>query len=111
MSDTVIPFPPRADAPVTTLPQMSRFRAATDEERRALNARLEAGDFDRHMRQCRVPKSEDLDSAARLEAAAALLAREADILRAHYRSDDFLALREMQSTLETMAARIRADWE
>lgn len=71
----------------------------------------EPGSFERDMRQRRVPKSEDLDSAARLDAAAAVLAREADILRVHYRSDDFLALREMQSALETMAARIRADWE
>lgn len=98
MSDTVIPFPPRVDAPVTTMP-------------RASFGLREPGSFERDMRQRRVPKSEDLDSAARLDAAAALLAREAEILRAHYRSDDFLALREMQSTLETMAARIRADWE
>lgn len=92
MTDTIIPFPARSDAPRAT-------------------AHVVQANFERDARQKRVPKSEDLDSAARLDALAAGLAKEAEILRLHYRSDASLSLREMQSLLETEAARIRAEWE
>lgn len=69
-------------------------------------------DFERDARRkTGIDKSLCLDAAARLDQIGAVLAHEADTARLHFRSDDFMALRDMQSFLETMAARIRAEWE
>lgn len=122
MTDTVIPFPtsqprsefglrpPKADKAVIDAALMLAREESARMETQATKQATGLS-FEQDLRQRRVPKSEDLDSAARLDAIAGLIAQEADIVRRHYRSDAFLLLREMQSMLETEAARIRADWE
>lgn len=132
MTETIIPFPARPDAPVTTMPRSEfglRARALSEDERRIVGAAMDLAEeadkrmeshakthtvqrsFERDMRAKRIDKGLELDAAARLEGLAVSLAHEAEIARNHFRSDDFVSLREMQSILETMAAAIRAEHE
>lgn len=67
--------------------------------------------FEQAQRRKHIDKGLELDAAARLDALALACAQESDVARTHFRSDDYVTLRDLQSFLETMAARIRAERE